>query len=172
MYIFIFLCWLCNWLLQLLSQHIKIKNWTELKWIIIIIIITARTKYLLPSHDKRLHHFILCSATASREWMMIKNTTDTCVWILFSLLLLIPVQVCNFCDCVMPYFYYCFSDSCFKNYDTSNYCILIIVCGNLMLLTVTQFWESWVDFNWSGEEWEDGRIPHNLRQHLLACNGP
>jgi hypothetical protein len=34
MYIFIFLCWLCNWLLHLLSQHVKIKN-----WIIIIIII-------------------------------------------------------------------------------------------------------------------------------------
>jgi hypothetical protein len=28
--IFIFLCWLCNWLLQLLSQHVKIKNWIEL----------------------------------------------------------------------------------------------------------------------------------------------
>jgi hypothetical protein len=30
MYIFIYLCWLCNWLLQLLSQHVKIKNWIEL----------------------------------------------------------------------------------------------------------------------------------------------
>jgi hypothetical protein len=27
---FIFLCWLCNWLFQLLSQHVKIKNWIEL----------------------------------------------------------------------------------------------------------------------------------------------
>jgi hypothetical protein len=32
MYIFFFLCWLCNWLLQLLSQHVKIKNWTELNY--------------------------------------------------------------------------------------------------------------------------------------------
>jgi hypothetical protein len=30
MYIFFFLCCLCNWLLQLLNQHVKIKNWIEL----------------------------------------------------------------------------------------------------------------------------------------------
>jgi hypothetical protein len=28
----IFLCWLCNWLLQLLSYRVKIKNWTELNY--------------------------------------------------------------------------------------------------------------------------------------------
>jgi hypothetical protein len=33
-YIFIYLCWLCNWLLQLLSQHVKIKNWIELNYCI------------------------------------------------------------------------------------------------------------------------------------------